>query len=83
MSADEFAPNDLPVPGGSPPQGREPIEDDELLYRKIPVSLNLYDPVRRSVSQEAFRPHRKHDHTGISVDRAQSETHTARILFLT
>jgi hypothetical protein len=49
---------------------------DELLYRKIPVSLGWYDPsVSSKPSPEAFRPNRDRDGTGISFDRARSEKH--------
>ena len=46
--------------------GHEPIDDDELLYRKIPVSMKWYDEY--GVEPVAFRP-RKDETTGISLDR--------------
>lgn len=59
---------DLPEP--------EPVGDDELLYRKIPVSQKWYDPANSPFpSPEAFRPHRVHDVAGLSIDRAKSEQH--------
>jgi hypothetical protein len=48
--------------------GTEPIADDELLYRRIPVSMPWYDG--HGVSPEAFDP-RKDETTGISVYRAK------------
>jgi hypothetical protein len=49
-----------------PHDGTEPIADDELLYRRIPVSKGWYD--NAGVSPEAFDP-RKEELTGISVYR--------------
>ena len=46
----------------------EPIEDDELLYRRIPVSMGWYAVDR--LSPQAFGP-RKDETTGISVFRAK------------
>ena len=51
--------------------GIEPIEDDELLYRRIPVSLRWYDPATDILKSEAFGPHKTEDTTGISVSRAK------------
>src|SRR5271166_1419197 len=49
--------------------GTEPIADDELLFRRIPVSMGWYDPaVDAQPSPLAFRP-RDDDATGISVLR--------------
>jgi hypothetical protein len=54
--------------------GTEPIEDDELLYRRIPQQLPYYDPSEGSKpGPKAFRP-RKDDKTGISVFRAKYTT---------
>jgi hypothetical protein len=50
------------------PDGTEPITDDELLYRRIPVSKRWYDA--DGVSPEAFDP-RPNETTGISVSRAK------------
>jgi hypothetical protein len=50
------------------PGGHEPVEDDELLYRRIPVSMNWYTSTR--LSPEAFDP-RRNETTGISVSRAK------------
>jgi hypothetical protein len=44
------------------------IADDELLYRRIPVSMGWYDSL--GVSPEAFDP-RKDEESGISVYRAK------------
>jgi len=49
----------------------EPITDDELLYRRIPAALNLYDPRREPhLRPDAFRPN-QNDMTGLSVYRAK------------
>lgn len=51
--------------------GTEPITDDEELYRRIPVSMNWYDPATAPyLSPKAFRP-RQDDETGLSVYRAK------------
>lgn len=48
--------------------GHDPIADEELLYRRIPVTMNWY--VGGNLSPEAFDP-RKDETTGISVSRAK------------
>jgi hypothetical protein len=54
--------------------GTEPISDDELLYRRIPVSQGWYNPdMTHPLSPKAFRPQR-HDLTGLSVSRAKYRT---------
>jgi hypothetical protein len=54
--------------------GSEPVEDDEILYRRIPASQGWYDPAQDpSLSPETFRPGKK-DTTGISVDRAKYQS---------
>ncbi len=50
--------------------GWEPIDDDELLFRRIPVSMNWYSP-ESGVRSEAFDPHKVNDITGLSVSRAK------------
>ncbi|GMU82708.1 MAG: hypothetical protein AMXMBFR47_25790 [Planctomycetota bacterium] len=51
--------------------GREPIADDEFLYRRIPAWTNWYDPTRLlPLSDTAFRPN-DHDGLGISLWRAK------------
>ena len=46
-----------------------PIEDDEILYRRIPIAQGWYDPANDSKpSPQAFRP-RKDDDTGLSLVR--------------
>ena len=51
----------------------EPILDDEVLYRRIPVSTGWYRPDKEPpLDPEAFRPNR-YDTTGISLSR---EKHT-------
>lgn len=51
--------------------GWEPIGDDEILYRRIPVSNNFYDPATGKLSPEAFAPHKENDETGLSVSRGK------------
>ena len=54
-----------------PLDGTEPIDDDEFLYRRIPVSQNWYDPqVDSRPSPEAFRP-TQFDKTGLSLSRGK------------
>lgn len=54
--------------------GREPIEDDELLYRRVPEHPPFYDPATDpKPTPQAFRPHRK-DTAGLSVYRAKYKT---------
>jgi hypothetical protein len=48
--------------------GWEPIEDDEILYRRI--LTDWYDPTDASISDNAFKPN-KHDVDGISLCRAK------------
>lgn len=51
--------------------GTEAIEDDELLYRRIPASQNWYNPDQDPpLSPEAFKP-TKYDDDGISFSRAK------------
>ncbi len=51
--------------------GTEPIEDEELLYRRIPTQVSYFDPKRDSrPSPHAFTPHRN-DASGISFSRAK------------
>ena len=45
----------------------QPVDDDELLYRRIPA--HWYDPQSKKVSPEAFAPHKTNDPTGLSVWR--------------
>lgn len=48
--------------------GTEPVERDELLFRRIPVSMGWCD--ENGVSPEAFDP-RKDDTSGISLSRGK------------
>ena len=58
----------------SSPDDSEPVGDDELLYRRIPAALNLYDPqTEPHLLPDAFRPN-EHDTTGLSVYRARFKT---------
>jgi len=51
--------------------GTEPVADDELLFRRVPVSQGWYDPqIAPHPSPEAFKPTRN-DVTGLSVYRAK------------
>lgn len=49
--------------------GSEPISDDELLYRRVPI--RWYDPSTGRPFDEAFAPHKENDLTGLSVSRAK------------
>ena len=49
--------------------GTEPIDDDELIFRRIPVSMSWY--ANGQLSPEAFDPDPKRDITGISVSRSK------------
>jgi hypothetical protein len=51
--------------------GFEPIEDDELLYRRVPASTGWYDAAKGVLSPQAFAPHKTRDSTGLSVSRAK------------
>ena len=51
--------------------GTEPIDDDELLYRRIPVSMGWYSD--GTLSPEAFNP-RPDELTGVSIYRAKYKT---------
>jgi len=57
--------------------GTEPVADDELPYRRIPVSMPWYSQ-EQGLSPEAFGPRpessREPDLTGISVSRAKYKT---------
>ena len=50
--------------------GEEPIEDDEILYRRIP--LHWYSD--GWVDNQAFLPNRKRDEDGLSLFRAKYKT---------
>lgn len=52
--------------------GSEAIDDDEILYRRIPVSMKWYT-TEGGVSPEAFDP-RSDETTGISVYRGKYKT---------
>jgi hypothetical protein len=49
--------------------GIEPIADEELLYRRVPVSL--YNAATHELSPQAFGPNKERDTTGLSVARAK------------
>jgi hypothetical protein len=51
--------------------GSEPIEDDELLYRRVPASGGWYDQTTGILKSEAFGPHKTQDISGLSVARAK------------
>jgi hypothetical protein len=58
----------------SPSDGTEPIKDDEILYRRIPVSQKWFDPTADPrLSPQAFHPI-KQDTTGLSLSRAKYKT---------
>ncbi len=52
----------------------DPIAADELLYRRVPVSTNWYDPDSDVLEPQAFDPHRKNDVTGISISRKKHKS---------
>ncbi len=58
--------------------GTDTIADDEILYRRIPASMDWYDPASdRSVAPDAFRPRKNEDtiaKKGISLSRAKFVT---------
>jgi len=47
-----------------------PIGDDEFLFRRIPASVDWFDPNESRVADDAFRP-RRHDMDGISLVRSR------------
>jgi len=49
--------------------GSEPVDDDEILYRRIPQSW--YSSETEKLNDQAFAPHKKNDTTGLSVSRAK------------
>ena len=54
--------------------GTEPIEDDEQLYRRVPVNPQYFNPdVDLYPTPLAFRP-RNEDTTGLSLSRAKYKT---------
>ena len=54
--------------------GKEPITDEEILYRRIPVQPDFFDADNDArASPLAFRP-REYDTTGLSVYRAKYGT---------
>ncbi len=54
------------------PDDSTPIKDDELLYRRMNVKLNYFDPdLNAPPSPRAFRPHGSRDETGLSMFRSQ------------
>lgn len=52
-------------------RGSEPVDDEELLYRRVPASLGWYSPTTGVISSEAFGPHKNRDVSGLSVTRAK------------
>lgn len=53
----------------APEDGTEPISDDEILYRRIPVGADWFDPgIDPRPTPKAFRP-RPDDTTGLSLSR--------------
>ncbi len=60
----------MPVRG----DGTEPILNNEILFRRVPVKTGWYDPEKHPPLQQfAFRPTR-HDITPLSVYRAKYKT---------
>ncbi len=57
-----------------------PVTDDELLYRRIPVSRDWFDPeLHAPPSPKAFRPLEKFDTTGLSMNRAKFYSHPREV----
>ena len=54
--------------------GREAIDDEELLYRRVPASTGWYDQETGILMSQAFGPNKKWDFTGISVVRGKYKT---------
>lgn len=54
----------------------DPIASDEILFRRIPVSQQWYNP-HRGLSPKAFRPHVERDRDGISLSRSNFHRDTA------
>jgi hypothetical protein len=52
--------------------GNEPVEDDELLYRRVPEAW--YDPATGRLDEQAFAPHKTNDITGLSHSREKYKT---------
>lgn len=50
------------------------VEDDEFIFRRIPIRPGWYDPASGVLMRQAFNP-RNDDTTGLSVTRAHSERH--------
>ena len=54
--------------------GTEPVADDEILYRRVPISPEYFNPqASEHPTPLAFNPHKK-DTTGLSVYRAKYKT---------
>jgi hypothetical protein len=57
------------------PHDVDSIADDELLYRRIPVAQDYYDPGKTPpLSPNAYKPHER-DIDGLSLERARSAGH--------
>ena len=52
----------------------DPIADDEILFRRVPVSQGWYSLETGILLPEAFQPHAKNDTTGLSVARKKYKT---------
>lgn len=50
-------------------EGNQTVDEEEYIYRRIPVSKGWYNPDTNLLSPEAFNPI-KYDTTGLSVSRA-------------
>ena len=51
--------------------GEEPIAENEIIYRRVPVSQGYYDPHKAELSPQAFAPDKTRDTNGLSVERAK------------
>ena len=54
--------------------GADAVDDDELLYRRVPESTDWYDPSTNTLKAEAFQPNRDRDTTGLSLVRAKHKS---------
>jgi len=51
----------------------DPIDGEEVLYRRIPASQGWYDEATKELNSAAFHPNRN-DETGISIVRGKYKT---------
>jgi len=54
--------------------GIDPIDDEELLYRRVPASTGWYDSASGEIDELAFQPNKTVDVTGLSFAREKYKT---------